>query len=541
MNGRRHRSEARIIARIAVLTSVAVLASGCWAAPPPQSSNATGERPPAGGPQRGGTLRIALDLDPGCLDPAVPSFVPSITRNIADSLTDQDPDTGKIVPWLATSWTVNKNATAFTFTLRTDMTFSDGTRFDADVVKRNFDVASELGAQLPAAATALAGYSGTTVHNDKKLTVRFNQPNIGFLQASSSRALAILGPATLEKSPQQRCQGELIGTGPFVLKSYVPDRGATLVRRKGHTWGSAARANRGAAYLDSIEYQVIAEAGVRSGSLTSGQVDIIDVAPQDEARFETGDTYLASHVQAGVVSAFHINHDHPILREKAVRRAMLIGINRKQIVDTVFTPRHPVATSVLSHTQPEYLDLSAKLRFDPDSANALLDKAGWVRAPDGIRERAGQRLELDIILRGMAPVAELAQQQLRRIGIDLSIRQLTSAEYREAEDNGRFALSFSQQSRPDPDILRAMYSSRDINPYGVAPSKLDDILEAQAAESDPQARTALVHKAQRLLIEQAYTIPLYEGVQVHAASTRVNGLIYDMSSTHIFTETWLSS
>lgn len=102
-----------------------------------------------GEPQAGGTLRYALSQAPTCSDPAQGGTNQTIyvSRQIVDSLTDQDPATGEITPWLAESWEVSSDATQFTFVLKDGVTFSDGTPVDADAVKATFDsVVNVLGA-----------------------------------------------------------------------------------------------------------------------------------------------------------------------------------------------------------------------------------------------------------------------------------------------------------------------------------------------------------------------------------------------------------
>ncbi|NJA57654.1 ABC transporter substrate-binding protein, partial [Streptomyces sp. NEAU-H3] len=123
------------------LLAVTLLASGCSGS----SGTANGD---SGHPRTGGTLRIGLDYDPVCLDPQQSALGQSLDvgRQLVDSLTDQDPRDGKAVPWLATRWKADHEATRFTFTLRAGATFSDGTPVDARAVKANFDAVHELGA-----------------------------------------------------------------------------------------------------------------------------------------------------------------------------------------------------------------------------------------------------------------------------------------------------------------------------------------------------------------------------------------------------------
>ncbi|WP_243715933.1 ABC transporter substrate-binding protein [Actinomadura darangshiensis] len=117
----------------------------------------------AGTPRTGGTLTFAVGSDAGCADPQQVASNDTIysVRQVVDSLTDQDPSTGKIVPWLAQSWTIGDDARTFTFHLRPGVTFSDGTALTAEVVKANFDAVPKLGALGLLAEGYLSGYQGT--------------------------------------------------------------------------------------------------------------------------------------------------------------------------------------------------------------------------------------------------------------------------------------------------------------------------------------------------------------------------------------------
>lgn len=196
-------------------------------------------------------------------------------RQVVDSLTDQDPKTGKIVPWLAKSWDVSSDATTFTFRLRSGVTFSDGSKLTAQVVKDNFDAVPKLGALGTLAEGYLSGVKSTTVVAPLTVKVTFSQPNAQFLQATSTHSLGIESSASVKRTPQQKCSDGVIGSGPFVLKQYVQNQSITLAKRTGYAWGSSRWSKNGEAYLDKLVFKVVPEAGVRAGSLQSGQVDAI--------------------------------------------------------------------------------------------------------------------------------------------------------------------------------------------------------------------------------------------------------------------------
>jgi peptide/nickel transport system substrate-binding protein len=244
-------------------------------------------------PKPGGTLTPGIAFNPDCLDPQQTGVnaALNITRQLVDSLTDQDPATGEIKPWLAQEWTVNDTSTSFTFKLATGATFADGTPVDAAAVKTNFEQIVKLGAKSQLGAGYLAGLKEITAVDAQTVRIDFTQPSIQFLQATSTMSLGLLSPGTYQTTtPERRCQGEgLIGSGPFTFGEFRQNQQVVITKRNGYSWGSSLWSTRGEAYLDKVVYRIIPEPGVRTGALRSNQVDAItDVQQQDENQFASG-------------------------------------------------------------------------------------------------------------------------------------------------------------------------------------------------------------------------------------------------------------
>ncbi len=522
------------------LAAVAVLALAACG-----SGNAAAGAP-AGAPKSGGTLTFAVGSDAGCADPQQVGSNDTIysLRQIVDSLTDQDPATGKIVPWLAQSWEVSPDATTFTFHLRSGVTFSDGTPVNAKAVKDNFDAVPKLGAKAALAIGYLTGYQGTTVVDELTAAVKFKQPNAQFLQASSTFSLGLVAEASLLQTPDQRCTHGVAGSGPFVLARYVPNQSITLDRRTGYSWGSALFSKSGEAYLDHLVFKVIPEAGVRSGSLQSGQVDAIgSVGLADESAL-TGSADLHARANPGVVFNLGLNNSRPVLQDIAVRRALLLGIDRKQITGTIFPTGSKPATSILASTTPYYTDDSATLAFDAARARSLLDGAGWTPGPDGIRTRGGARLSLSVTWFANAatnqPTLELIQQQLKVIGVEIKLHQVPIAQITAVQQAGDFDAFWGNLTRADPDILRTQYSTGLSNVYRLPAGELDQLLTQQAAEPDAGKRQQLVTKIQQQIDSLAYVIPVVELTTELGVSKSVHGLNFEASSRIQLHDTWKS-
>ncbi|MEV5665027.1 ABC transporter substrate-binding protein [Streptomyces flaveolus] len=495
----------------------------------------------------GGELTFALSSDPTCVDPhqAVTNDAMYALRGVVDSLTDQDPRTGKIAPWLATSWEVAEDASRFTFHLRSGATFSDGTPVDAEAVRKNLDAVAALGARSMLGAGYLQGYRRTEVVDAHTVRVVFAGPNAQFLQATSTPTLGLLSPATLRRAAEQRCAGPVIGSGPFTLKSYTPDKSVELDRRDDYRWGSSLWRGRGAARLDRITFQVVPESGVRSGSLTSGQVDAIaGVAPQDEAGLKAQRVSVVSRANPGVPVALSANTASPLGADVAVRRALQAAVDREEVVATVLSPSYRAATSSLSSTTDDYRDNAALLRHDTGRAASLLDAAGWRTGADGIRVKDGRKLNLEVILgTNFGPnqtALELIQQQVKKAGIGLTLRVLSIADYQKARAAGDYDLAWGNGTRSDPDILRTAFSSKLLNLSRIDDTTLERELDAQASAADPGRRAAHVATAQRRVLEQAYQIPVFEMTSVFGLSQRVHGVVFDSASGLQFHDAWLS-
>jgi peptide/nickel transport system substrate-binding protein len=520
-----------------VTTSVLLTACGSGGG---DSGSGTGQ------PGSGGTLTFAVGSDAGCVDPQQVASNETIysVRQIVDSLTDQDPKSGKIVPWLAKSWDVSSDAKQFTFHLRSGVTFSDGSKLTAQVVKDNFDAVPRLGALGTLAQGYLSGVENTTAVDPLTVKVTFKQPNAQFLQATSTHSLGIESSASVKKTPQQKCSDGVTGSGPFVLKQYVQNQSLTLAKRAGYAWGSSLWTKKGEAYLDKLVFKVVPEAGVRAGSLQSGQVDAISsVGRANEAALKGGQVTLQRRANPGVVFGLGLNNSRPVLKDARVRQAILYAVDRQQIADTVFPTGTQAATSVLAHTTPDYTSLASDLKTDAAKAKSLLDAAGWKTGSDGIRAKDGMKLGLTIDWIPNAgtnqPALELIQQQLKAVGVQVSLKQLQVTQLAPTLQSGDYDAAWGNVTRADPDILRSSFSTKLANFYRVPTSGLDAALAAQAATTDTAQRKQLIGQAQQLIVQNAYYVPVVELQTQLGVSKKVHDLNFDASSRLQLHDTWI--
>ncbi|MGE7385266.1 ABC transporter substrate-binding protein [Streptomyces sp. NPDC004126] len=500
-----------------------------------------------GTPKDGGRLTVALASDFGCLDPQQAGSVDAVppVRQLVDSLTDQDPATGRPAPWLAEKWEVSPDGTSFTFHLRPGATFSDGTPVDAAAVKANFDTAGKLGPSATQAATYLKNYRDTTVVDPLTAVVAFNQPAAGFLQATSTHTLGLVSIATTQRPAADRCASGVAGSGPFTLAEYRKNESIVLAKRTGYAWGSALWKNGGAAHLDRIAFRIVPETGVRTGSLRSGETDALTAVPlQDQDGLKKAGFTLQAKNAPGVPYGFSINNARAPMDDPAVRKAVSLAVNRKEVVDTVFGPLAKPATSPLASTTTGYTDLSNELAHAPDTAKQLLDGAGWTPGPDGIRTKDGKPLALTVqYFSGQASAKaalELLQQQLKAVGIGATLKEDPVGQGAAVIQAKQYDLLWGHNAGGDPDVLRPQYTSGGLNFNNLKPGKLDELLTRQSATTDPAQRAAVVAEIQRLIVAEQYSAPVAEFTVVLGLSPKVHDVTLNADGRLQLHDTWKS-
>ncbi|WP_045824210.1 ABC transporter substrate-binding protein [Williamsia herbipolensis] len=504
----------------------------------------------SGPPHRGGTLKYGLSLAPTCADPAQSSSNQTIyvTRQVVDSLTDQNPRTGQIVPWLAQSWQVDPTSREFTFRLRPGVTFSDGTPVDATAIKRTFDaiVTTLGGVKAPLPASYLAGYTGTTVVDPLTARVTFSAPNAQFLQASATPQLGILAASTNAESAETRCQSGIVGSGPFTYADYQQDRSAKLVRRTGYAWGSAAFGHAGETYLDAIQFTVVPESGVRTGSVSSGQLDAVsDALPQDAPLIENTGGVIRTTPNPGLTFGIQPNVSRGVLADPAVRRALIPAIDRQELVDTVLGKDFLPATGVLSVKTPGY-QRSDAVTFDPERARSILQQAGWTPGPDGVRTKNGARLSFSIlfsaVFAGNQTILELVQQQLRKVGVDARLDLVSLPESTSRQNSGDFDATYYNSTRGDGDILRTAFSvtQRNLNQQRVPNAALEQAFVGELSTTDVAARNRFFAQAQQQILDNGLWIPTVELSQAIGVGPRAHAVTFDASARLQFYDTWVN-
>lgn len=511
-------------------------------------------------PVKGGTL-VYLEQQPHTnLYPPAGGFYPNggILNQITDKLTWQNPKTLQVEPWVAESWSSNADKTEYTFKIRPGVTFSDGTPLDANAVAKNFDTygLGNKALRLPV-SEVINNYDHSEVIDSLTVKFYFKKPSPGFLQGTATIGSGLVSLSTLQRSFDQLGDARhIIGSGPFVVSDEKLGREVDLTARKDYQWGPKNIAQQGPANLDGIKIIVTPEDSVRIGALLAGQADFIrQVQAYDEKQAQQQNFPIYAAPTRGINDSISFRPDNPLVSDVNVRQALLHATNAQQVVQTLFSPNYPQATSVIANSAAGYVNLADKLKYDPLLAKQLLDKAGWKVGSDGIREKDGQKLALTIYESLPQPqnkeVLQLVAQQWRQVGVALAVKG-GDAGSRTLDnlDPLKTPLTVSEVGRADPDVVKSQFypTNRDAllqkggssdKVQNFRDDKLNALLVDISAEVDPAKRLALTGDAQRYLLDQAYVIPIFEEPQVFAGAPWFKGVSFEAVGRPSFYGAWL--
>ena len=530
------------------------------------SSPAAAGSSSSGTPVEGGTLNVSFWQDNAsllCVDPFQVYWIEhrSEIENFTDSLTYQNPANGQIIPHLATSWTISPDGKTYTFKLRTDVTFSNGTAFNAAAVVANVNGWLATKKAVPGAYgdSYITNLVSAKAINASTVQIKLSAPNASFLQATSTTNLAILAPSAYQVSPAQRCLGKgLIATGPFVLQSYTPNVGLILTKRQGYDWAPSTDANQGPSYLNEIDFHYIADDSVRLGDLLNGTTQIdwprnpFTVQELDQLK-QNGDV-LESRSLPGVSYPYFANTTpgRP-LSDPQVRQAIYQATDLQAIATATYGSGYPVVQSVFDSTTPYFSSQASKLGFNLAGAEKILQADGWTVGAGGIRVKNGQKLVLVSPQSSfVAPGVELWQSELLAAGIQLQTPIIQASQlFATIDDPTKWDLFGSYLTRADPGALRSIILPGYATEPGLAkaltagdPSAATQI-EALFNEATNTTNTAVTASAyaqlQALLIDQGLAFPLLERVQYAGLSTKVHGFKFTAESFLNAHSIWLSS
>lgn len=386
----------RLIAGIAGGAALAIVLTGC------QSQRDTGDPaasdPAASASDVDSTFVFGASSDPSGLDPAFASDGETfrISRQIFEGLVGVEPGTADPAPLLAESWETSEDGLSYTFDLKSDVTFHDGTPFDAEAVCANFDrwynwtgltATESLSYYYGSLYGGFAGdenalYASCSADDESTATVNLTRPFSGFVASLSLPAFSMQSPTALEEygaddvggseeAPEYSEYGEAhpTGTGPFVFESWSPGSEVVLSANADY-WGEQGQ-------VQEIVFRTIDDPTARRQALEAGDIDGFDyVAPADTAALEDAGFNVMQR-DPFTILYLGFNQTVPELQDVRVRQAIAHAIDRESLVTQVLPEGTEVASQFIPPVVNGYNEDVTDYAYDPDAARALLAEAGF--------------------------------------------------------------------------------------------------------------------------------------------------------------------
>jgi peptide/nickel transport system substrate-binding protein len=487
------------------LSAAAFLAACVPAAGPAgggETSAPAADAPAAEGGITGGTMIWVGHQEVSGLSPndAGPTVHWAMISNIHNAMIQVDLN-NELEPVLAESYEVAEDGLTYTFKLRQGVKFHDGKVLTAADVKYTFEFYSkaENGSTL---ANNFKNMGEIETPDDYTVIVKMTEVNAAFLVNAASTWIvqseyhAEVGEEVYRTKP--------IGTGQFMLKEWVPAEYTLLEAFPDHF--------RGRPKVDFLRQNTVPEPSVRAIALETGEADSVTwpLLVEDSLRLRDEEGYPVFATLANSVKHFPLNNKHPILSDKRVRQALMHALDRQRIIDELWNGAAEVAHSNLSPANAYYHKADVKqYAHDPEAAKALLEEAGWTVGADGIREKDGAKLTFTCTTitgdQARRPIAELAQQFFKDIGVDMQLAEAPVAAINEALKAGDMDASlynWTFGSALDPDASNTLGTGGGNNFTNFSNARVDELLALGLKTVNREERLQYYHEIQDIVAEE---------------------------------------
>lgn len=460
-----------------------------------------------------------LTLDPGV---AAGTQAQTVRFQIMETLVQINAETLEIEPLLAESWEVADDKVTWTFHLRDDVSFHDGSPLTAaDVVasiSRIIDPEAGMGR-----ANDLREIIKIEAVDDLTVKIVTGAPSGTLLRALALDSASVLSAASIEEFGEDLGWNP-VGTGPFKYESHVAEQSVSLVRNEDY-WGEMPAAT-------GVNFLTVPEAATRLTMLETGEADIVvDVPGFEIDRLRDTDGIGLIERPNTRLGHIGINTNQPPFDNVLVRQAVNFAINRDAIVAGILRGVGVPADSIIAPTVAGYApqDLYS---YDPEHAKELLAEAGYpqgfkttIRTPQG-------RYYMD------RETVVAVQAQLAQVGIIAEVEVVDWSTYltvlREPEgenDTALYWLGWESGTADISVILNTVFDSERMPPNGwntmfYSNPKVDELRVAINQEVDNQARMELAAEVQSVIMEDAPWAPIYSYVQVTAYDDALSGIEY---------------
>lgn len=467
------------------------------------------------------SVTIVREVDSDRYDPhrSTARAASEVLFMMADTLVSLDFDMRTIRPGLAETWTVSPDGRTYVFNLRRDVQFCDGKRMTAaDVV---YSLNRWINPETRSPVRWRAGpVESITARDDYTVEYKLTAPFSELLYQLTQSFAVVIDRANVEALGADFGVRGFNGTGPFCWVDWRPRNDMRLRRHAAYRWGPPIYENRGPAQVEEIVWRIVPEENTRLAAVMTGQSHVTQYVPY------TGLAQIRANRNLRVVETreafwtyfIGFKIDKETVADPIVRRAMVMAVDQEAISKDLNAGETEPAYSYIHQ-----LALDWDRRLDPQlirtnvaEANRLLDQAGWVRGPDGIRGRNGVRLSpLAYGFTGSTwqKLMEFVQGDLRKIGVELRIQlfDATVAWGRLAtQEFDMFGMSFPYITAGD--ALNLYFRSANVptpNRMNWRDPETDRLLQAGMTALDDQARANAYGEVLRQVHDAAVWIPLY--------------------------------
>ncbi|MBN1562209.1 MAG: ABC transporter substrate-binding protein [Anaerolineae bacterium] len=478
-------------------------------------------------PKEGGTLRAAWQASWESLDPHFASTEASfqILNNVLETLTFFDDDMN-LIPWLAESWSRSQDGLVWTFVLREGVTFSNGREMTADDVAWTFNRLVD-----PATGSGNSwrvGGSSTVIEAVDERTVTFTTESpIATLPASlaANKSVAVLAKECLEDDGTIQVP---IGTGPFVISEVEGTTRLVLTARDDY-WQA------GVPYLDEVVITPITDDAARDLALQGGEVDwIFTISPQNLETLQNDDGVVVELAPRLAYDYFGLNLNKAPFDDVRVRQAIAYAIDREVICQFAFFGLCEPTQGPTGSGTPWYFPYAPYDR-DLDKARELLVEAGYA---GGFKMEIMTAIGFDETLRG----AQVVQQQLAEVGIEVVIDNIEFGEWLDREAAGEFdafMLSWLGLTDAEDYFYLQHRTGNAYNFTGFSNERFDELVDEGRTLDDFDARYAVYEEANKILVDEAPYIFMYVKAEVKAFAPYVKGFATRSDSAVNFWTVWL--
>lgn len=508
----------KVVARVAAVAAVLSFATAC-------TSDSDG------GGAASGTLTVGWAEPIDTLNPAVTGKrnVGPIDTNIFDTLVWLTPDL-KPTPHLATEWDISEDGKDYTFTLREDVTFHDGTPFNADAVVANIDYITAPETKSTTAIGLLGPCKSAETVSEFVVKISCETAFTPLIANLGTPYTGIQSPAAIDKYGADLGLHP-VGTGPFKFVNYTPNQSVSLKKNEDYAWAPAELDHEGPANVEKLEFKIATDPQARVSSLTSGQTQVIQQVP---GRFfdQLKDEYQQIRVPISGMGIFSVlNAERFPTDDVAVRRAILSSVDREPLIKVAaqgaFKPNFYPLSGFASYEDPS---LEAASKFDPAKAESYLEDGGWQRS-GSTWTKGGRDLEIDIMASTSSSlypaIAEGLQAQLESVGFKVKVSKLAGPAAIEAATSGTLNMSPLLYVSADPFALRTWFTPGEyFNWSQFDNDEVTALLEKGQQIPNGPEREAVYIEAQKMILDQAVLLPIAANEDLVLAAKGLEDVIY---------------